>query len=84
MDVQARFVNALRAQAKMAGEPQPEALPCPFCTHQGRLFQSVDQLFAHAKFEHTLLLEAMGEPNQARAQVKNEALKLWVHSAKSF
>jgi hypothetical protein len=75
VDIQARFVNALRTQAKTADGPHSESLPCPFCTHQGRIFQNLDQLLSHAQVEHAAVLQAM-EPSQARAQLREEALKV--------
>ena len=75
VDIQARFVNALRTQAKTADATPPNALPCPYCSHEGRIFQNLDQLFSHAKVEHTAVVQAM-EPSQARAQVRSAALEL--------
>jgi hypothetical protein len=72
VDIQARFVNALRTQAKTA---EADSLPCPYCTHQGRIFQNIDQLLSHAKLEHAPILQAM-ETGQTRTQVRNAALKL--------
>lgn len=76
VDIHAPFVNALRTQAKTVDKQQSDALPCPYCTHQGRIFQTIDQLFDHAKVEHASLLQSMGKPNQARAQLRDEAMKL--------
>ena len=72
--VQSRFVHALRTQGK-AEYPLTSALPCPYPGHHGRIFQSVDQLFDHAKAEHKSEIAAL-EPRQARAQLKEAALKL--------
>jgi hypothetical protein len=75
VDIQSRFVNALRTQAKTAETTQSNPLPCPYCTHQGRIFQNIDQLFNHAKVEHASILQTM-ETGQARVQVRNAAMKL--------
>ncbi|KAF1847404.1 uncharacterized protein K460DRAFT_57815 [Cucurbitaria berberidis CBS 394.84] len=72
--VQSRFVNALRTQGK-AEYPLANALPCPYPGHHGRIFQSVDQLFDHAKAEHNAEIGSL-EPRQARAQLREAALKL--------
>ena len=72
--LQSRFVNALRTQGK-AEYPISSALPCPYPGHQGRIFQTVDQLFDHAKAEHTSDIEGI-DPRQAREQLKEAALKL--------
>ena len=72
--VQSRFVNALRTQGK--GEyPPTSALPCPYQGHHGRIFLSIEQLFDHAKAEHASEIAGL-EPRQARAQLKEAALKL--------
>ncbi|CAO2651489.1 Nn.00g040590.m01.CDS01 [Neocucurbitaria sp. VM-36] len=72
--VQSRFVHALRTQGK-AEYPLTSALPCPYPGHHGRIFQTVDQLFDHAKTEHHSEIANL-EPRQARAQLKEAALKL--------
>ena len=71
---QFRFVNTLRTQGK-AEYPVSSALPCPYPGHHGRMFQSVEQLFAHAKAEHSSDMAGV-EPHQACAQLKEAALKL--------
>lgn len=75
VDIHARFVNALRTQAKTADAPPPDALPCPYCSHQGRIFQSENQLFSHVKVEHASLLQAV-HPSHARAHVRDAALRV--------
>jgi hypothetical protein len=75
VDLHARYVNVLRTQAKTADAPPSDTLPCPFCNHQGRIFQNLDQLFSHAKDEHASVLQAIG-PKGARAHVEEEALKM--------
>jgi hypothetical protein len=74
IDIQSKFVNALRTQAK-AEYPLSGALPCPFPGHHGRMFQSTDQLFDHAKTEHASELVKFS-PEQARDEVRDAALKL--------
>jgi hypothetical protein len=75
VDIQSRFVNALRTQAKTAKTTQSNQLPCPYCTHQGQIFQDVDQLLNHAEIKHVSILQTM-ETGQARVQVRNAAMKL--------
>lgn len=73
VDVQPRFVNTLWTQAKTANTQPPNAMLCPYCTNNGRMFLTLDQLFDHAKDEHSSILQAM-DPSQARATVKDAAL----------
>ncbi|KAF2791200.1 hypothetical protein K505DRAFT_249485 [Melanomma pulvis-pyrius CBS 109.77] len=75
VDLQARWVNALRTQAKTAEATPPGTLPCPYCSHQGRIFQNLDQLFDHATVEHASILHPM-ETGQARARVRSDALRI--------
>ncbi|KAF2015220.1 hypothetical protein BU24DRAFT_173756 [Aaosphaeria arxii CBS 175.79] len=74
VDVHSRWVNALRTQAKTTETFPSEPLPCPYCNHPGRIFQSADQVFDHAKADHASLLQAM-DPNQARARVVKDAVE---------
>ena len=69
------FVNALRTQAKTADALPSDAFPCPYCSHQGRIFQNLDQLYDHAKIEHTSSLKTK-DVVRARAQLKEESLKV--------
>lgn len=71
--VQSRFANALRTQK--GDYPLTSALPCPYSGHNGRIFINLDQLFDHVKSEHSSEIVGL-EPRQARAQVKEAALKL--------
>ncbi|KAF1938283.1 hypothetical protein EJ02DRAFT_410659 [Clathrospora elynae] len=73
--VQSRFVQALRTQKRQAEYPLTGALQCPFPGHSGRIFQSDDQLYDHAKFDHGSELAGL-HPREARAMVKELALKL--------
>jgi hypothetical protein len=74
VDIHSKFVHALRTQSK-AELPLSGALPCPFPGHDGRMFQSRDQLYDHAKAEHASeLLEF--KPEYARERVTEAALKL--------
>jgi hypothetical protein len=74
VDIQSKFVNALRTQGK-AEYPISGALPCPYAGHHGRMFQSVEQLFAHAKAEHDGQIEGLN-PDQAKEMLKKAALRL--------
>jgi hypothetical protein len=73
-DIQSKFVNALRTQGK-AELPVSGALPCPYPGHHGRMFQNINQLYAHAKSEHLIQLEGL-DPDQAKETLKQAALKL--------
>lgn len=73
-DIQSKFVHALRTQGK-AEYSLSGALPCPYPGHHGRIFQSVDQLYHHAKAEHAAQLANL-KPSQAREKLRDEALKL--------
>ncbi|KAF1967763.1 hypothetical protein BU23DRAFT_482364 [Bimuria novae-zelandiae CBS 107.79] len=75
VDIHSRWVTALRTQAKTAEAPPTDALPCPYCGHSGRIFQSVDQLLSHTRVEHPSLLEAL-HPEAARALVRDAALRM--------
>lgn len=75
VDIHSRYVAALRTQAKTAEAATTDAWPCPYCSHHGRIFQTADQLFSHATVEHAPVVQAM-DPAQARAQVREAALKL--------
>ncbi|KAH8704679.1 hypothetical protein GQ44DRAFT_629914 [Phaeosphaeriaceae sp. PMI808] len=74
IDIQSKFVKALRTQGK-AEYPLSGALPCPYPGHHGRMFQSVDQLYDHAKTEHAAQIANL-KPAQAREKLKDAALKL--------
>ncbi|KAF2743025.1 hypothetical protein M011DRAFT_411394 [Sporormia fimetaria CBS 119925] len=73
-DIHSSFVNALRTQAKTVERRPSDSLPCPYCEHQGRIFQTLDQLFSHAKVEHASDLPSM-DPSRARAHLKAAALE---------
>jgi hypothetical protein len=75
VDLHARYINALRTQAKTVDIPPSGALPCPFCAHQGKIFLGTDQLFSHVKVEHVTLLQDI-DSARARTYVTDEALKL--------
>jgi hypothetical protein len=72
---EARLAHVLRTQPKTVDALPPDALPCAFCTHQGRIFQTSDQLFSHAQVEHAAILQTI-DPNRARSHVLEEALKM--------
>ncbi|KAL5423574.1 hypothetical protein PMIN04_003839 [Paraphaeosphaeria minitans] len=82
VDIHSRWVTALRTQAKTVDAPPPEALPCPYCEHSGRMFQTVGQLYSHAKVEHTSLLDTM-DPDTACAQLQRAALQMKGHTDQS-
>jgi hypothetical protein len=71
VDIQARFVNALRTQAKTV--EQSGVLTCPYGDHQGRIFQNFDQVFHHARIEHAAIIQGLDE-SKARNHVK-EAMR---------
>ncbi|KAF1961918.1 hypothetical protein CC80DRAFT_199924 [Byssothecium circinans] len=75
VDIHSKWVTALRTQAKTAEAPPTDALPCPYCPHQGRIFQDIGQLYSHAQVEHASRFESM-TPEQARAQLQDAALRI--------
>lgn len=75
VDLHTRYVTALRRQTKTAEPPPPDAFSCPYCSHQGRIFQTDDQLYDHATVEHASILQSMA-PDQARAQLRDAALRM--------
>jgi len=74
VDIQSKFVNALRTQQK-AEYSLSSALPCPFPGHHGRMFQSIGQLWGHAKQAHDEEIAHL-DPDQAKEKLKEAALKL--------
>ncbi|KAF2191506.1 hypothetical protein K469DRAFT_732855 [Zopfia rhizophila CBS 207.26] len=75
-DLHARYVSHLRAQAKTGdSEAESSTLTCPYCTHQGRIFQSEQQLWDHANQDHASIVRSLGDPAQARVQLKEQALR---------
>ncbi|KAF2477583.1 uncharacterized protein BDR25DRAFT_320839 [Lindgomyces ingoldianus] len=70
-----RYINALRTQPKI-DVSKSESLPCPYCSHQGRIFHNIDQLWDHATLEHRSTVESLGTPTKARSQVKDAALQI--------
>lgn len=79
MDIQSRFVNALRTQA--AKEPTREsrptgALPCPYLSQcQGRMFQNAEQLLGHVRSDHREDYEGLESP-KAREKLINAVKEL--------
>lgn len=74
VDIQSRFVNALRTQASSKAESRTAgSLPCPY-GHPGRTFQSVEQLYSHAKVEHASEIDGLDE-TQAKIGVRDAALE---------
>jgi hypothetical protein len=66
VDIQSRFVNALRTQA--SSKPPLRLgglLTCPY-GHKGRIFQNFDQLLGHARAEHAAKI---GELNDEQAKI---------------
>jgi hypothetical protein len=74
IDIQSRFVNALRTQGK-ADYPLSGALPCPYPGHHGRMFQDINQLFDHASEDHHSEIAGLS-PIQAKEKLKKAVLKL--------
>jgi hypothetical protein len=77
VDIQSRFINALRTQASHKAEQRLQACPspCPY-GHRDRISQTAEQLLAHTKSEH--VSDRVGlEEGQARHEVRDEAIKYW-------
>lgn len=74
IDIQSKFVNALRTQGK-ADYPLSGALPCPYPGHHGRMFQDINQLFDHALDDHAAETAGL-QPSQAKEKLKKAVLKL--------
>ncbi|PSN58690.1 hypothetical protein BS50DRAFT_417535 [Corynespora cassiicola Philippines] len=62
------YVTALRTQPKVADAPPSDAYVCSWCEHQGRIFQSVDQLYSHAQADHPTAIQNL-DPAEARARI---------------
>jgi hypothetical protein len=73
VDIHSKFVHALRTQGKTEW-PLNGALPCPY-GHPGRMFQSLDQLYDHAKTEHESQFSGF-KPSQIRDQLKDAVIRL--------
>lgn len=58
------------------GAPPPLGLSCPYCEHSGRLFQTADQLFIHAKRKHASLMKTI-DHGTAAAGVQDAALRMF-------
>ncbi|KAF2270250.1 hypothetical protein CC78DRAFT_196553 [Lojkania enalia] len=74
-DIHARYVNTLRTQAKTTDTQRSDSFPCPYCAHQGRIFQNLDQLFDHVNIDHASRMQGM-ETSRARVQIREDALQL--------
>jgi hypothetical protein len=74
INMRLKYVKALETQSGTE-VLSPGALPCPYAGHNVRMFQSVDELYDHAKTEHALQLASF-EPWQARERLRDAALKL--------
>lgn len=75
VDIQSRFVNALRTQAShkvTSGFIGP--LPCPY-GHEGRIFENIDQLLGHTKLEHSAEIEGLNS-DRARATLRDAITKI--------
>lgn len=68
-DVLSRFVHVLYKQPRSL-----PTLPCPL-GHHGRMFQSVDQLYDHAKTEHASHIANL-KPSQAKEKLILAAFEL--------
>lgn len=74
LDIQSRFVNALRTQASNKAESRLEGpLPCPY-GHNGRMFQTVDQLLDHARTEHSVEVQGLDD-KQGRMKVRDSVVR---------
>jgi hypothetical protein len=75
VDIQSRFVNALRTQAsRKASNRFIGPLPCPY-GHEGRIFQDVDQLLGHARTEHGAEIEGSSD-ERARNTLREAVMRL--------
>lgn len=84
VDIQSRFINALRTQAShQKGEPRNiQAAACPYCESQGRVFQSLEQLLDHTKLEHNSEIKRLSLP-RAREKILKD-LRYGQHSSCAF
>jgi hypothetical protein len=75
IDIQSRFVNALRTQASHKAESRLTGpLPCPY-DHHGRMFQNIDQLLDHTRVEHASEIKNLDD-KQARSKVREAVMML--------
>ncbi|KAJ4986121.1 hypothetical protein SVAN01_08385 [Stagonosporopsis vannaccii] len=82
VDIQSRFVNALRTQASHKAESRLSGpLPCPY-GHDGRMFQNIDQLLDHTKAEHASELQGLDD-KQGRVQVRDAVIRARSRSRQS-
>lgn len=73
-DIQSRFVHALRTQASSKAESRLGGpLPCPY-GHNGRMFQTVDQLLDHARTEHSVEVQDLDD-RQGRMKVHTAVVR---------
>jgi hypothetical protein len=73
ISIQPRFVNALGTQASYKPRKNlATALLCPYPGHNGRIFNSINQLLDHAKTDHA---EYFGDlsPDEARRKLAKDA-----------
>jgi hypothetical protein len=72
--LQSKYTQALRNQSKPAAAAA-ENLTCPYCS--GRIFQTDDQLWHHARLEHLSILQGMNidpeNPGRFRNVLRQEA-----------
>lgn len=74
VDNQSRFGNALRSQASNKAENRFSGpLPCPY-GHDGRIFQTTDQLLDHARTEHASEVQGLDD-KEGRLHVRNAIFK---------
>ena len=69
-----RWANALRTQAKTTEAPPTDAMLCPYCNHEGRIFQSIDQLFNHVNADHASHFQRV-DPDRIRDQLQQDVLR---------
>lgn len=72
IDTSPRYVKVLQTQASSKAENRG-SLPCPY-GHNGRIFQSVDQLLDHARAEHPLEVQGIDD-SIGRMKVRDAVLR---------
>jgi len=69
------WVHMLRTQVKTDDTPPTDSLSCPYCSHSGCIFRTIEQLFSHATVKHTSVVRGL-DSNAARVQVQDAALRV--------
>ncbi|KAF3034643.1 hypothetical protein E8E11_004121 [Didymella keratinophila] len=74
VDIQSRFVNALRTQRSYKTQDVVASpLACPF-GHQGRIFQNIDQLLAHRKEDYPSEFNGL-DVQQAKPMIQKNVIQ---------